>query len=49
MLLRVGNGSTGREAEWVMLFIKCSKNECVPDYRMYKKNTITYPIVDTTC
>ena len=44
--LRDKNGGSGREAEWVMLFIKCAKNECVPDCRKCnRKKTITHHIL----
>ena len=35
--LRDGEGGGGRKAEWVMLFMKCIENECVPDCRKCKK------------
>ena len=37
--LRDGNGDNCREAEWVMLFIKCSKNEYVSECRKCKNKT----------
>ena len=26
-----GDGGDGVEAEWLMLFMKCNENQCVPD------------------
>ena len=46
--LRDGNEGGGREAEWVMLFIKCTKNECVQDFRLRKK-MITHHVLENTC
>ena len=37
MLLRDGDGGGGGEAEWVMLFMKCTRNKCVSDCRKCKK------------
>ena len=31
MWLRDGDGGDEEEAEWVMLFMKCTGNQCVPD------------------
>ena len=41
--LRDGYGSDGAEAAWVMLFLKCTENQCVPDCGKCKKckKTIT--------
>ena len=36
--LRDGNGGGRREAEWIMLLIKCTINEYVSDCRKCKKN-----------
>ena len=46
--LRDGEGGGGRKAEWVMLFMKCIENECVPDCRKCKnvKQPITYYFVE---
>ena len=32
-----GDGSGRGEAAWVMLFLKCTENECVPGCRKCKK------------
>ena len=37
MWLRDEDGRGGEEAEWVMLFMKCTENKCVPDCRKCKK------------
>ena len=44
MWLRDGDGGDGEEAVWVMLFMKCAENQCVPDSGKCKKvyKTITY-------
>ena len=41
--LRDGYGSDEAEAAWVMLFLKCTENQCVPDCGKCKKckKTIT--------
>ena len=31
MLLSDGDGGDGGEAEWVMLFMECIENQCMPD------------------
>ena len=36
--LRDGDGDDGGETEWVMLFMKCTENECVPDCGKCKKS-----------
>ena len=45
--LRVVDGGNGEEAEWVMLFMKCTENQCVPDCGKCEKckRTITYHFV----
>ena len=35
---RDGDGGDGGEAEWVMLFMKCTESECVPDCGKCKKS-----------
>ena len=42
--LRDRGGGDGEEAVWVMLFMKCAENQCVPDSGKCKKvyKTITY-------
>ena len=35
--LRDGNGGDGGETEWVMLFMKYTENEFVPDCRKCRK------------
>ena len=37
MWFRDGDGGDGGEAEWVMLFMKCTENQCVPDCGKCKK------------
>ena len=37
VLLRDGDGDDGGEAEWAMLFMICTENECVPDCGKCKK------------
>ena len=35
--LRDGDGGDGEEAVWVILFMKCTENQCVPDCGTCKK------------
>ena len=32
-----GDGGDGKGAEWVMLFRKCTENQCVPDGKCVEK------------
>ena len=36
--LRDGDGGEKGKAEWVMLFIKCTENQCVPNWEKWKKS-----------
>ena len=36
--LRDRGGGDGEEAVWVMLFMKCAENQCVPDCGKCKKS-----------
>ena len=42
MWLRDGDGGDEEEAEWVMLFMKCTGNHCVADCGKCKKKKITF-------
>ena len=45
MWLRDEDGGDEGEAEWVMLFMKCTENECVSDCgkcKKYKKRSHTF-------
>ena len=46
--LRDGDGDDGGEAEWVIIFMKCTEKECVPDCGKCKKSkkAITYHFVE---
>ena len=35
--LRDWHGGDGGEAEWMMLFVKCTENQCVADCEKCKK------------
>ena len=41
--LRDGDGGEKGEAEWVMLFIKCTENQCVPNCEKWKKSVQKRP------
>ena len=48
MWLRDGDGDDGGKAEWVIIFMKCTEKECLPDCRKCKKSkkAITYHFVE---